>query len=997
MLSLEQMWRAAILLLSLSACVVRLDPDKATQISCRVAGDCPNNLWSCVNGFCLHKDVAAADVPTVSVSYLSPADKKPDVPVNALIIVAFNFDVDAESLVDRLSLTPAGGAALTLTATPTSLANTFELAPGALLPQTDYVFTVSAGVAPVTGINAAPSTAAFTSAFHTADAPDTTAPAPIATLVVTRTTSTRVLLTWSEPADIDYAGVLILRKANGVITEAPSDGTTYAIGAEIGGATVIASVDGAEWDDVTVGGDPADYALFAFDRASNYAEPVRAPFISTFDLSWCPTHTGTVHVGSPDSGTYRLQVANGPGAVTGVLWPPAAVALAMDAPLTPGAPFDLGAQRFVRLIAENSGGRFVGTERSFWVSNVALTPSTIAPDVLGVGVTASMQFDANGWPAFASEVDDEMLPNGPSGSPGVAPDHFVPITDSGGLPIAKPTSAGTYRFRVKPVVLNCADAAWTESAEFTFGVARFVRQGGTGNGSSPAQAAGSIDATIAGAATGTDIYVAGGLYSERVNVLPGRRVFGGFNNPFTARDRIANPTTIRAALAAGQGLVRFSGSVTPTTIPLFDGFIVDATMAGNVIHYAVQADISASITNNTITAGGVFDFAGADEKSEALRMDNCHDGIIAKNTITATSDISAGIHMLNSLRVTIEDNVISGVDGIEVDSGSGDIRGNTVRYPVDSRVIDRNMVTLAGVLTFEGNDLIEEQDVPGLTNGLVVGGSFKVTARRNRISGGGGDLGSRGVYFSGTNDLFLYANMISAGRGRNNRFAVDSNPTLAGMMFAANNTIHAGTRMSDVGMTFAMGTNSGLVAVNNLLFGTFGWGGFVEQQAGPSSDYADAHTVDNNVFIGTPSEGLYVGDNETSGSYPAPTAITPMEALLHCGNTPAAGNVSLPATTPAQVFVDVDGGDNDIETLLDNDWRLLGTASASIRTGGSVGPSGPAGGCGVSGSTTTGTSGPTGGCAVPARGGFSCGLEDATDFAGTPRTGQWSVGAFEAP
>lgn len=959
----------------LSACAFDLTPDDETRITCVLPGDCPK-LWSCVEHVCVAPGKA---VPQQTIAFVAPPDHEPNATVTPDIIIAFSQDASLETLIAEL-IAP-GGRTIPLVPTPTQLATTFRFEPVTLEAQTDYVLHVFAGVASTSGLGLASDD--FTSTFHTGDAPDHMPPATVSGLVVERVADARVKLTWTNPSDSDRAGALIVRKANGVVSERPLNGTTYAIGTALGpGAVVIASIDGTEWDDVTVGTTPSDYAVFAFDRASNYAAPVRAPFVTDFSIDWCPSETGTIHALSPDQGSYSLLVSTAAQPMSADTLPGAK--LGEDTAFTVAAPFTLGAEHFVRLVAVGTGGAngtSIGAVRSFWTSKQSLAPVAITPDVRAVNGPVELTFTHFGWTTFAAEIDDQPL-TGPPGTTGV---HFVSVP--GGLPTATPLFAGEYYMRVKPVVAGCADAAWTQSAPFSVGSARFVRPGGSGDGSSPSAATGSIAGALASAPNGADIFVALGTYAESVTVAPGRRIFGGFDATFVTRNPAANVTTITATPTSGSAVVTIQG-VVAAAVPVVDGFTIDARGTGNVEHAALAMNTTAIVENNVLYAGGLDADQGVagNEPAVALRADNAHDGFIRNNTVRATAWASAGLLVLASLDLTIERNDISAMIGLDVQSGDVLIRNNEISCPSDARTHDRAGISMAGAGTIEDN-LVSGGDgnTPAYTVGLYLGSNFDVTVRRNRISGGRGLAGARGLYFASTGTAFVANNLISAGHATTGRrLAVDSAAGTGGRLFLTNNTLHTGTGSTTIGIGLELGA-PGLVATNNLVFGSNTW--TFAHESGFAN--GDPSSLDHNVILATPVD-LYENDYETSGSNPAATTVQGMQDLLWCQLIPAENNVLAGGLDPSEVFTDVDGADDDIDTIADNDWSLLAGTSATVRFGG-VGPSGPSGGCGARDPASSSTM--LSGCPAPARLG-PCHLP-ATDFANVARSAPWSVGAYE--
>ena len=152
---------------------------------------------------------------------------------------------------------------------------------------------------------------------------------------------------------------------------------------------------------------------------------------------------------------------------------------------------------------------------------------------------------------------------------------------------------------------------------------------------------------------------------------------------------------------------------------------------------------------------------------------------------------------------------------------------------------------------------------------------------------------------------------------------------------------------------------------NNLIFGRGVWYPLDENV---TSKFASVH---NNVVLGTPSR--YLRRDSTPPISAATVAA--MEAALCADGVPAGGNGASSAA-PDTLLVSPGGLDGNVDTLADDDWRPLPSATAIIDAGTDQQVCGPAMG------------------ACPAAGTAPCG--DVTkDLDGAPRTVPYSAGAFE--
>ena len=94
--------------------------------------------------------------------------------------------------------------------------------------------------------------------YYRSSTTDTTPPGPVTGLRATPT-ATSVALSWTNPTDSDFAGVMVRRRTGGTPPTTPSDGTLLTT------TTGTSYIDGARDAGVTY-----SYALFTFDKVPNY-------------------------------------------------------------------------------------------------------------------------------------------------------------------------------------------------------------------------------------------------------------------------------------------------------------------------------------------------------------------------------------------------------------------------------------------------------------------------------------------------------------------------------------------------------------------------------------------------------------------------------------------------------------------------------------------------------------------------------------------------------
>ena len=128
----------------------------------------------------------------------------------------------------------------------------------------------------------------------------------------------QIELNWSNPGDSDFSKVLILRKANSIVTDAPTDGTEYSVPGTIGDSTIIYVNNGTSFTDTGLtNGTNYYYKIFAYDTYINYASGSgtgpHTPQVTNLSISVSPLTWG---VGIVDAATVQMSTSGNKIGVT---------------------------------------------------------------------------------------------------------------------------------------------------------------------------------------------------------------------------------------------------------------------------------------------------------------------------------------------------------------------------------------------------------------------------------------------------------------------------------------------------------------------------------------------------------------------------------------------------------------------------------------------------------------------------------------------------------
>lgn len=273
-----------------------------------------------------------------------------------------------------------------------------------------------------------------------------------------------------------------------------------------------------------------------------------------------------------------------------------------------------------------------------------------------------------------------------------------------------------------------------------------------------------------------------------------------------------------------------------------------------------------------------------------------------------SSNLTAGLRLRDGAAPTVQHNTING--------GSG----STASYAV---YLFNNPAPLIQHNTLDGG--------AGVSATAIAGGPGATTLiEHNRIDGGSGTV-SRGIDFTGGTSL-LRKNTIFGGIR-----------TTRGLHTIENNLIHAGQGASSIAIS---STESDITLRNNTIYASE-----IGIQFGYADIFGSGFTIQNNIIMTQSSNGLCI-----DSSWPWP----PANNVLHCAGAlyrylgtsylglNNAGNLTTNADgtgtqlSPAgannvaadPLLADLDGADNNINTMADNDWHLSAGTPASVSTGG---------------------------------------------------------------
>jgi len=202
------------------------------------------------------------------------------------------------------------------------------------------------------------------------------------------------------------------------------------------------------------------------------------------------------------------------------------------------------------------------------------------------------------------------------------------------------------------------------------------------------------------------------------------------------------------------------------------------------------------------------------------------------------------------------------------------------------------------------------------------------TIQNSIINGGSGTSTSYGI-FADSSDPVIRNNLISGGTSPNS-YGVNINEATSAFILR-NNTISAGTGSTIAyGVSNSTSSSSSMPKVENNII--FSGGSGASRICFYEADTTSSPDLMNNNYLLNCSTTLYrdgdtgcPGDADSDGN---PSTCTLAEMQLLAFGTSVGGNIDDADPTFAN-FTDIDGTDNNIDTMDDNDWHLGNSSPAS--------------------------------------------------------------------
>ncbi|WP_158643887.1 right-handed parallel beta-helix repeat-containing protein [Pseudobacter ginsenosidimutans] len=379
-----------------------------------------------------------------------------------------------------------------------------------------------------------------------------------------------------------------------------------------------------------------------------------------------------------------------------------------------------------------------------------------------------------------------------------------------------------------PVVLLCTLVAALQAQTI-----RYVRQGGSGNGSSWASASGNFQAMIDASSAGDQVWVAGGDYQTPAGspftMKEGVKIYGGFPNTGTPAWANRNFTT---------NITRLLGVTNPYT-------------GNRVIENRTALTVAALLDGFTITNGyvaGSNHGGGISNIGASPTISNC---IITQN---AAGSEGGGLYNFGSSPVVTNCTFLSNISGKD-NNGQGGAVANVYGTPVFNDCVFQNNRVLTGGAGTGGGGMYNSESNPVLTGCKFFG---------NKSYDGGG--------------MFNYK---SGATISNTEFSGNTSALYGGALYNYSNAnikfknCNFNNNNSGNGGAIANGYFSELSLENCLLFGNRAIGGGGSGNGGAIHNRYAKCTITSSTITGNIGElrGGDISSEEVFSNYTVPCVV----------------------------------------------------------------------------------------------------------------------------
>lgn len=341
--------------------------------------------------------------------------------------------------------------------------------------------------------------------------------------------------------------------------------------------------------------------------------------------------------------------------------------------------------------------------------------------------------------------------------------------------------------------------------------------------------------------------------------------------------------------------------------------------------------------NTSFTDRSIGSSIIADQSSLTTTLPNPAFAVLGNTGITAAtlldgftllgagsgSNLTAGLRLRDSAAPTVQHGTING--------GSG----SSASYAI---FLENGAAPLIQQNTLYGGS-------GGTSSAGIYSGSSSPVVLNNLIEGGSGGNSSYAVISPGGGPMQIRANRIFGGSGSDFTAGIS---VLRGTHTIDNNLIHAGVGAQSHGV---LNTEGSVSVRNNTVYGGSGIVKAVGLEFSYSDVFGSSFDIENNIIISPGLSGICI---KSSWPWPpynndlyCPTSLYQYLATDYKGLN-ASGNVTVNANgigtglMPPGLFnvsidpllVDIDGPDNNINTMADNDWHLSASTPMSVKTGG---------------------------------------------------------------